>query len=152
MVVNTTPPAATDRRLRRWARLVRLHRRLAKQVLTAGKGVEELVVQVVAVGEHDDGGVLHGGMAHDGTRVESHGQALPRPLGMPHHTDATVSRSASGPPARLVYSTGLVYFGVFLLDTGSTESLAYGISHSVELVVAPPSSLPRHRCRRRRTQ
>ena len=31
-----------------------LHRRLAQQVVAAGEGAEELVVEVVAVGEHDD--------------------------------------------------------------------------------------------------
>ena len=37
----------------------RLHRRLAQQVAAAGEGAEELVVEVVAVREHHDGGVLH---------------------------------------------------------------------------------------------
>ena len=32
---------------------------LAQQVAAAGEGSEELVVQVVPVGDHDDGGVLH---------------------------------------------------------------------------------------------
>ena len=30
----------------------RLHRRLTQQVLAAGEGAEELVIQIVAVGEH----------------------------------------------------------------------------------------------------
>jgi hypothetical protein len=32
---------------------------LTQQVASAGEGSEELVVQVVPVGDHDDGGVLH---------------------------------------------------------------------------------------------
>jgi hypothetical protein len=59
MVVNTTPPAATLSSSRRCARLSGLHRRLAQQVLAAREGAEELVVEVVAVGEHDQRRVLH---------------------------------------------------------------------------------------------
>ena len=54
----------------------RLRWRLPQQVLAAGKGPEELVVQIVAVGDDDDGGTGHGQLPHGGSGVEGHGQAL----------------------------------------------------------------------------
>ena len=44
---------------------------LAQQLLTCGKRAEQLVVQIVAVGDHDDGGVVQ--RQHDLARVEHHG-------------------------------------------------------------------------------
>ncbi len=54
----------------------RLHRRLAQKVLAARERAEELIVQIVAVGEHDDGGVLHRGLQNGAAGIERHGQAL----------------------------------------------------------------------------
>ena len=45
-----------------------LHRRLAQQVRAAREGAEELVVEVVAVGEHDERRVLHRRLADDPAR------------------------------------------------------------------------------------
>ncbi len=77
-----------------------LHRRLAQQVLAAREGAEELVVEVVAVGEHDDGRVLHRRLADDAAGVERHRQALARALRVPDHADPPVAGSAAWLAAR----------------------------------------------------
>jgi hypothetical protein len=59
MVVNTTPPEATAEQLAQVRAALGLHRRLAQQVAAAREGAEELVVEVVAVGEHHQRRVLH---------------------------------------------------------------------------------------------
>ena len=81
---------------------VRLHRRLAQQVLAARKGAEELVIQVIAVGQHDDGGVAHRRLADDAPGIEDHSQTFARPLGVPDHADAPVAGVATGLLARFV--------------------------------------------------
>ena len=53
-----------------------LHGGLTQKVGAAREGGEELIVEVVAVGQHDDGGVFHRQIADDAPGVESHGQAL----------------------------------------------------------------------------
>ena len=74
-----------------------LHRLLAQQVFVEREVVEELVVQVVAVGQNDDRGVLHGGVLDDLARVERHGQAFAGALRVPDHTDAAVAGLARQP-------------------------------------------------------
>ena len=96
MVVKTTPPAATLQQLAQVRAALGLHRRLAQQVLAAREGAEELVVEVVAVGEHDEGRVLHRRLADDAPGVEGHRQALARALRVPDHADAPVARLAAG--------------------------------------------------------
>ena len=81
-----------------------LHRRLAQEILTAREGAEELLIEVVAVGEHDDGRVLHRRLADDASGVKGHRQALARALRMPDHPYPPVTRLATGLPAGLVAS------------------------------------------------
>ena len=69
-----------------------LHRLLAQQLLAAGEGAEELVVQVVAVGDHHQGRVLHRRVQDDSPGVERHRQALARALRVPDHADPPVAR------------------------------------------------------------
>ena len=64
---------------------------MAEQVLAAREGAEELVVEVVAVGEDDDGRVLHRRLARDHAGVEGHRQALARALRVPDDADAAVA-------------------------------------------------------------
>ena len=72
-----------------------LNGRLPQQIAAPGKGPEELVVEVVAVGEHEDGRVLHVRMQDQAAGVEGHGQALARTLGVPDHP---TRRSPDSPP------------------------------------------------------
>ena len=113
-----------------------LGRRLAQDVLAAGEDAEELVVEVVAVGEDDDGRVLHRGVAGDCSRVEGHGEALPRALGVPHDADAVVAGLAARPSARLVAPALLGGCRLRLLQLGRAQRLGDGEAHRVELVVA----------------
>ena len=50
----------------------RLHRLLTQQLSAAGEGAEELVVEIVAIGEHDDGRVLHSPVENHTPRIEGH--------------------------------------------------------------------------------
>ena len=81
---------------------VGLNGRLAQQLPAAGEGAKELVVQVVAVGQHNDGGVGHGPLADDAPGVKGHAQALARALSVPDHTDAPVAWCAARLAARLM--------------------------------------------------
>ena len=114
---------------------LRLRRLLAEQVLAAREGAEELVVEVVAVGEDDDGRILHGRLACDGAGVEGHRQALARALCMPDDADAAVARRAAGLLASLV-ATALFTDAHNRARRGGPQGLADRDSHGVELVVA----------------
>ncbi len=70
----------------------RLHRRLSEQVAAHGEGRKELVVQIVAVGQHHQGRVRHAWLKHQQARVERHQQALARTLGVPDHACLAVTR------------------------------------------------------------
>ena len=60
--------ARSDRELGTQISAIRgLHRRLAQQLPAACEGCEKLVVEVVAVGEHDEGRVLHQWMQNHAT-------------------------------------------------------------------------------------
>ena len=101
MVVNTTPPTATLSSLRRWARLG-LHRRLAQKFRAARERAEELVVEIIAVGDDNDRGILHRRVQDHAPGVKSHGQALARSLRVPHHAHASVAGLTARPLPRLV--------------------------------------------------
>ena len=70
MVVKTTPPDATCSSSPQVVAALGLHRRLPQQFVAAREGAEELVVQVVAVGEDDDRRVLHRRMQNQPPGVE----------------------------------------------------------------------------------
>lgn len=95
-----------------------LHRGLPQQLGTAGEGAEELVVEVVAVGEDYDSGVLQGRLEHQLPGEEHHGEALARALGVPHHPAPAVPALARGlqrGPHRLLHRVELVVGGQLLL-------------------------------------
>ena len=102
IVVKTTPPEATEQLRAQVGAVGGLHRRLAQQVAAAGEGAEELVVEVVAVGQHDDGRVRHRRVQDHAAGVEGHRQALARALRVPDHADAPVAGLAARPLAGLV--------------------------------------------------
>lgn len=115
----------------------RLDGRLADEVDAEGKGVEELVIEVVAVGDDDDGGVVHGGVEDDAPGIKRHGKALAGALGVPDNADALVAGGAgadgSGEVAgigRFVYPIGSGQFAA------RAQGLLDGDVDGVELVVA----------------
>lgn len=64
---------------------VRLHRLLAQQVVRQAEHAEQLAVEVVAVGDHHDGRVLHRRLLHHPRRKAGHRDALATALRVPHH-------------------------------------------------------------------
>ena len=60
--------------------------------MAAGEGAEELIVEVVAVGDHDDGRVLHRRVQDHASRVEGHREALARALRVPDDAHASIAR------------------------------------------------------------
>ena len=97
---------------------------------------EELVVEVVPVGQDHHRGVGHRGVTDDRTSVEQHRQALAAALGVPDHPSSTIARGAAVHPA------GPVGAGVALSNSAGLDRAAgpHGLMHRgvhrVELVVA----------------
>ena len=89
-----------------------------------------MVVEIVAVGEHDHGGVGHGGLADDPPGVEGHGEALSGALRVPDDSDAPVARLATRP------ATGIGGPARGLLERRSPQRLVHRGLNGVELVVA----------------
>jgi hypothetical protein len=102
MVANTMPPDGRLASRRADPAGCRLHRLLAQQILGQREHAEQLAVQVVAVGDDDDGGVLHRRFLHHPGGEAGHGDALAAALGVPHHAArpwwAATGREAA-PPA-----------------------------------------------------
>ena len=99
MVVKITPPEGRSSSLRRSSRSSACCGRLAQQVLAHAERAEELIVEIVAVGQHDQRRVLHRRMLDDLARVERHQQALAGALRVPDHADLAVAVRRASPPA-----------------------------------------------------
>ena len=110
--------------------------RLPQKLAAARECAEELVVQVVAVGEHDEGWVLHRRFADDAPRIEGHGEALPRALRVPDHANAPVARLTARPPAGLVATRDLGDPVGLAPQLGGPQRLRHRHLHRMELVVA----------------
>ncbi len=108
---------------------------LAEQLVAAGKRAEELVVQVVAVGEHDNSWVFHRRVEDQLAGVEDHGERFAGALGMPDHADTAVA----GGSARLMAGevpAGAVAEGVAGCRGAGAESFLDSDADGVELVIA----------------
>jgi hypothetical protein len=116
-------------------RAARLHRRLGQQLLAAREGAEGLVVEIVAVGEHDEGRVAHRRLAHDAPGVEGHRQALARALRVPHDAHAPVAGPAAGLAPRLVAPAALGHV-IRACQLRGPKRFVHVHLHGVELVVA----------------
>src|SRR5574338_273989 len=113
--------------------VLRLYRRLAEQLLTSRERTEELIVEVVTVGEHDHCRVFHRRLADYATRIERHRQALAGALRVPHDADAPVA----GLPARFQSSfVAALRSSNAAPELGRAQRLGAGCLHRVELVVA----------------
>ena len=113
---------------------LRLRWRLAEQVLAAREGAEELVVEVVAVGEDDDGRVVHRRLARDGSGVEGHRQALASALRVPDDADAAVAGLAAA--LETLVAACLLGDARGGPQLRCAHRLGDGSAHGVELVVA----------------
>ena len=95
IVVNTTPPDATASSSPQVGRGSRpAPASGAADLLAARERAEQLVVEVVAVGQHDDRRVLHRRVQDDAPGVERHRQALAGALRVPDHAAAAVALGA----------------------------------------------------------
>ncbi len=118
--------------------------------MAGGKDAEELVVQVVAVGEHDERGVRHLGLPHELAGVEGHGEALAATLGVPHDADAVIA--GDGSDCRrdgLFHRPVLVVRGHDLGDLGAVDLEDDEVTHGVE-EAALLEDAPRERSKLRR--
>lgn len=64
---------------------IRLYGLFAQEILRQREHAEELAVEVVAVGDDDDGRILHRRVLHHAGGKAGHGDALAAALGMPDH-------------------------------------------------------------------
>jgi len=116
-----------------------LHGRLAEEFLAALELAVELVVEVVADCEDNDGGVLHRGFADDAGGVEQHRKTFAGALGVPDNTGAAVAGFLAGADGfggggfdcvELVVAGDdfeeLVAVGVFFEDTFGTRDNEVG--------------------------
>ena len=113
----------------------RLHRGLAQQLPAAGEGAKKLVVQVVPVGQHNEGGVGHCQLADDAPGVKGHAQALTRTLGVPDHTDPPVARCTARLSARRLEEGFFFEPPVRLTQLGRAQGLGDCHLNRVKLVV-----------------
>lgn len=106
-----------------------------EQVSTPGASPEELIIEIVSIGQHDDGGVRHRLMQDDSPRIEGHRETLPRSLCMPHHTDPTVARFTAWLMPRLVLTEGFCS-AVLCRMPGCPQRFLDSYIHRMELMIA----------------
>jgi len=75
---------------------LRLYRRLAQEFFAARKRAEELIVEIVSVGENDERRVGHLRFEDHSAGIEGHRKTFTRALRMPDNTDAPIARLATG--------------------------------------------------------
>ncbi len=111
-----------------------LHGCLRKSASWCEDFVEQLIVEVVPIRQHDDGWVCHSRMAHHLADVEQHFQALSAPLGMPDDPSTTVSplHRREGRVHGLVDSVELVVLGKTLDDAASLVREADEVADEVQ--------------------
>ena len=115
--MKTTPPEATLSSSCELVAVLGLHGLLAQQVLAARERAEELVVQIVAVGQDDQRRVLHRRVRTILPGVEDHRQALAGALRVPDDADPLVAlgrRRRDRAVDRLVDGVELVIAGQLL--------------------------------------
>src|SRR5713101_3362051 len=75
---------------------------LAQEIfLTARERPEELIVEVIPVGEDDQSWILHRRIGDEPTSIERHGEALSRSLRVPDDAYAAISLGTRGRDRRL---------------------------------------------------
>ena len=67
---------------------------LAEKITAHGESAEKLIVEIVAVGDDDDGRVRHGRVGDDLPGIEGHEQALAGALGVPDDANAAIAAGA----------------------------------------------------------
>src|SRR5690606_19989435 len=67
-----------------------LNRCLTENLVTTLKLTEQLIIEIVAIRQHDERRVLHSRMSYDAGCVEQHREALPAALRVPDHTSSAI--------------------------------------------------------------
>jgi len=117
-----------------------LHRLLPQQFVAACESPKELIVQIVAVGDHDQRRVLHRWMQYDPSGIERHRQTLARALRVPHHADSLVAARSGSPGGRIhrrVHRVILVIPG-HLLNQNTTADILEDDEVPDQIQKAPP--------------
>ena len=126
------PAAARSQKLFQFGAAFRLFGRLAQQGCARVKGSEQLVVQVVAVGDHDNSGVRHVRMDDQQAGVKHHGERLAASLGVPHHPRLAVSRGLASHIGQAVSSRLFLNGGVL---ANRPQGRFNGFLHRVILMI-----------------
>ena len=114
----------------------RLNGRLAQKPATARERAENLVVQIVAVGEDDCGRVLHRRLLNYRAGVERHSQAFAGALGAPRHAHAPVAGFAARVSSRRVALRALGDAPDAARDAGGAQGFVHRRPDRVKLVIA----------------
>ncbi len=104
---------------------------MPQQIAAAGEGAEKLLVEVVAVGEHDHCGILHRRVQDHPAGVEGHRQTLAGSLRVPHDTHPPVTGVAARPGAGFVTAGRLRG----LVHPRRAQCFVDGDIHRVKLVI-----------------
>jgi hypothetical protein len=112
-----------------------LHRRLSKDVVATLKLTEKLIVQVVAVGQHHQRGVLHGRVPHHPRGVEKHRETLAAALRMPDHARATVAGLSAVHASRPGHAQVVAQL-VLLVHAAGADGFLHRHVDRMELVIA----------------
>ena len=112
---------------------VGLHRRLAQQLFGGYKSLEELVVEVVTVGDDHHGGVVQ--PLHYLAGVEHHRKRLAATLRVPHHAGAMVAGLLflDGLESEILWRFGSL--GYSAVDACGAEGGLHGFVDGIVLVV-----------------
>ena len=104
---------------------------LPQQFLGVAECLEQLPIKVVAVGDHQQGWILHFGLLQEHPGITAHADAFARALSVPHNARFFTARfhrlSVGGPP--FGHSILVDFFGGY---NGGQHSLAHGM----KLVIA----------------
>ena len=113
----------------------RLHGRLAQQLPAVAKGLVKLLVEVVAVGDDDNGGVVHLFRQHQFAGVKDHRKALAAALGVPDHAGALVAARLRDDAGQLVDFRGFGHHERFFRPARRPDGGLYRPVDGVILVV-----------------
>ena len=109
---------------------------MIEQVATSLELPEQLIIQIVAVGQHHDRRILHRRIANHATGIKQHRKAFTGTLRMPHDTRSSVPGFAA------VHPTGPILAFVFrghhhrVCHPAGPHRFLYRSVHRMELVVA----------------
>src|SRR5207248_3094047 len=79
-----------------------LYRFLSQQLVTTRKRPEELIIEIIPVGDDDDGWIFHRRLEHEPSRIKRHAERFARALGVPDYAHATVVFFTTGHSARKI--------------------------------------------------